>query len=274
MVFYTMFHPLSFRATNITGCTKPRAHILAPRVLNVLNMEQSILEAIDYVRNVSKKRLSIVNILSRISKTTASNIDTRSLQKQLHQMIGKGLIDSSCKIVNKVNLKLNVETTSEDTHISNNDVEEVSSARQSILTDTPSNIHLSTEYMPIALEQLDTLSAIENNISVCNFKDQIMRLKAEIEALKSFFLGQIFAVKMSLEEKYQSAGDCNHVQSLKEEIKYPRAENEVKNAMIKTMSEKEKLLAQCSRSIIAPILESSKGNPKSNSPSKSDHSEV
>ena len=34
------------------------------------------------------------------------------------------------------------------------------------------------------------------------------------------------------------------------------------------MSEKEKSLAQCSHSVIAPILESSKGNQKSNSPCK------
>ena len=39
------------------------------------------------------------------------------------------------------------------------------------------------------------------------------------------------------------------------------------------MSEKEKSLAQCSHSVIALILESSKGNPKSNSPSKSTRSE-
>ena len=39
------------------------------------------------------------------------------------------------------------------------------------------------------------------------------------------------------------------------------------------MSEKEKSLAQCSHSVIVPILESSKGNPKSNSPSKSTRSE-
>ena len=70
-------------------------------------MEQSLLEATDYVKNVIKKRLSIANILSRISKTSASNLDTRSLEKELHQMIGKVLIDSSYKIVNKVNLKLN-----------------------------------------------------------------------------------------------------------------------------------------------------------------------
>ena len=40
------------------------------------------------------------------------------------------------------------------------------------------------------------------------------------------------------------------------------------------MSEMEKSLAQCFHSVIALILESSKRNPKSNSPSKSTRSEV
>ena len=101
-----------------------------------------------------------------------------------------------------------------------------------------------------------------------------MRLNAEIEALKSFFLEQIFVVKESLEEKHQSVRNCNHVESLKEEIKYLRAENQMKTAIIKIMPEKENSLPQYLHSIIAPILESSKGNLKSNSPSKSDCSEV
>ena len=114
-----------------------------------------------------KKILSIANILLRISKTSETNLDTRSLKKELHQMIAKGLIDNSYKIVNNVNLKLNVETTSKDSHISNKDVEQVSSTKQSILPDTPSDIHLFTEHEPIVLEQLDTSSSIDNNISAC-----------------------------------------------------------------------------------------------------------
>ena len=188
-------------------------------------------------------------------------------------MIAKVLIDNSYKIVNNVNLTLNVEATSKDTHISNKDVEQVSSTKQSILTDTPFDIHLSTEHEPIALEQLDISSSIDNNISACDFKDQAMRLNAEIDTLQSFFFEQMFVVKKSLKEKHQSVGDCDHVESLKEEIQYLRAENQMKTAIIKTMSEKEKLLAQCSHLIIAPILASSKENPKSNSPSKSGCSE-
>ena len=82
-----------------------------------------------------------------------------------------------------------------------------------------------------------------------------MRLNSEIEALKSFFFEQIFVVKKSLAEKHLSLGDCDHVESLKEEIKCLKAENQMKTAIIKTISEKEKWLAQCSHSVIAPIPE-------------------
>ena len=172
-------------------------------------------------------------MLSRVSKTSVSNLDTRSLEKELHQMIAKGLIHSSYKIVNNINLKLNVETASKD-------VEQVSSPKQNSFTDTPPDIHLSTEHEPIAPEQLSTSSLIDNNISGCDFKDQIMRLNSKIEALKSFFLEQIFVVKKSVEEKHLSIRDCDLVESLKEEIKYVRAENQMTTAIIKTMPEKEK----------------------------------
>ena len=129
-------------------------------------------------------------------------------------MIAKGLIDSNYKIVNKFKLKLNVETTSKDTHILNDDVEQVSRPKQSILADTPSNIHLSTEHKPIALEQLDTSNSTDNNISVCYFKDQIMQLHAEIDALQSFSLEQIFVVKKLPKEKHQSVVDYDHFESL------------------------------------------------------------
>ena len=61
-------------------------------------------------------------MLSRISKTSVSNLDTRSIEKELHQMIAKGLIHSSYKIVNNINLKLNIEAALKD-------VEQVSSPK-------------------------------------------------------------------------------------------------------------------------------------------------
>ena len=76
------------------------------------------------------------------------------------------------------------------TRILNNDVAQVSSPKQSILTDTRSDIHLSIEHEPVALERLDTSSSIDNNILVGDFKDQIMQLNAEIEALRSSSLSR------------------------------------------------------------------------------------
>ena len=193
-------------------------------------------------RKCQQKRLSIANILSRISKTCAPNLETRSLEKELRQTIAKGLTNRSYKIVNNINLNLNVATTPKDT-LSNNDAKQVSSPKQSIFTRRPSDIRLSTEHDPIALEELDTSKSIDNSISLCDFEDQIMQLNSEIEALKFFFLEQIFFVKKSLEEKHLPVGDWDHVESLKEEMKYLRAENQMKTGVIKTMSEKEKLLA-------------------------------
>lgn len=77
-----------------------------------------------------------------------------------------------------------------------------------------------------------------------------------------------------LEGKHHSAEDCNYVESLKEEIKYFRAEKQMKTAIIKAMSERENSLVPCLYSAEAPFLESSNGNPKLNSPNKSDCSEV
>ena len=100
------------------------------------------------------------------------------------------------------------------------------------------NLHVSTENVPITLEKLVTSNSIESNICVWDFKNQIMRLNAEIETLKTF-LEQIFIVKKCLEERHQSVGDCNCIEYPKDEIKYLRAENQMKIAiLIKVMSEK------------------------------------
>ena len=61
----------------------------------------------------------------------------------------RGLIDVSYKLVRKVNFKLNVGTTQENTHISNNDVEQVLSPQQNIFTDAQTDIYLSTIFLLI-----------------------------------------------------------------------------------------------------------------------------
>ena len=137
-----------------------------------------------------------------------------------------------------------------------------------IPTDIQSDTYLFNDHVPIALEQPATSNSIEYNISEW-FQGSNHTVKCQNRGIKILLTWANFVVKKSLEEKNQSAGDFNYIKSLKDEIKYLRAENQIKIVIIRNMSEKEKLLIQCLHLIVAPILESSNGNPILNSPSKS-----
>ena len=55
-------------------------------------MEQLIFHTNDYVKHVSKKKVSLDSILQRINKTSATNLDNETLKLELDQMIIKGCI--------------------------------------------------------------------------------------------------------------------------------------------------------------------------------------
>ena len=63
-------------------------------------MEQLILKTI-IVNYVSKRKVSLDSILQRINKTSATNLDNETLKLELDQMIIKGLIDQSYKILHR-----------------------------------------------------------------------------------------------------------------------------------------------------------------------------
>ena len=64
-------------------------------------MEQLILKTIGFVNYVSKRKVSLHSILQRINKTSATNLDNETLKLELDQMIIKGLIDQSYKILHR-----------------------------------------------------------------------------------------------------------------------------------------------------------------------------
>ena len=69
-------------------------------------MEQLILQTNDYVKHVSKRKVSLDSILQRINKTSATNLDNETLKLELDQMIIKGLIDQCYKILYRDRLHL------------------------------------------------------------------------------------------------------------------------------------------------------------------------
>ena len=64
-------------------------------------MEQLILKTRDHVKHVSQRKVSLYSILQRINKTSATNLDNETLKLELDQMIIKGLIDQSYKILHR-----------------------------------------------------------------------------------------------------------------------------------------------------------------------------
>ena len=66
-------------------------------------MDLAILEAIKYIKQISKKKVSLENILQRINKTNATNIDIDTLRIDVDNMLRNGIIDQDYKILENHN---------------------------------------------------------------------------------------------------------------------------------------------------------------------------
>ena len=62
-------------------------------------MDLAILEAIKYIKQISKKKIPLENILQRINKTNATNIDIDILRIDVDNMLRNGIIDQDYKIL-------------------------------------------------------------------------------------------------------------------------------------------------------------------------------
>ena len=62
-------------------------------------MENQIVEEINYIKNISKKKPSVHRLLAHINNTTAKHWDIESLKDTLHQISAKGIIDEHFKIL-------------------------------------------------------------------------------------------------------------------------------------------------------------------------------
>ena len=65
-------------------------------------MDLAILEAIKYIKQISKKKVSLENILQRINKTNATNIDIDTRRIDVENMLDNGIIDQDYKILMEI----------------------------------------------------------------------------------------------------------------------------------------------------------------------------
>ena len=66
-------------------------------------MENQIVEAINYIKNISKKKPSIYRLLAPINNTTANNWDRQFAEGTLYELRAKGITDDHFKILSADN---------------------------------------------------------------------------------------------------------------------------------------------------------------------------
>ena len=64
-------------------------------------MEKLITDAILHIKQVSKKKVSLENLLQRLNKSAATNINNDNLKIEIESMLRKGLIDQDFNILGK-----------------------------------------------------------------------------------------------------------------------------------------------------------------------------
>ena len=175
-------------------------------------MENQIVEAINYIKKISKKKPSIDRLLAHINNTTANNWDREFVEDTLHELRVRGVIDEQFKILSADNAIISA--SNETAPLPGHPLTPVPAKSASTQTQT-------TPVSPISNEQPTDFIVNDAN------DEQIYNLNAEVKALKSFIVEQLYVIKKSIEDikcqestnsKIQNSSDLS--QSLKEELNY------------------------------------------------------
>ena len=194
--------------------------------------EKVILDAINHIKNISKRKLSLDNILQRINKTSATNFDTEALTSELEKMIFKGLIDQNYRVLNKEISQTNIEPSANKVSFTINSSTEEKTKKKIDFYETSSLI--GAQDTPVAQAKLDLdnhnqidspttnaspdvsltftgtqdTSVIKSSISCdqkknrtplisCNQKE-VDDIRANMMALKSFLMNEIFDLRQEI----------------------------------------------------------------------------
>ena len=68
------------RSINLRNCLE-----ITDNIIVMTTMEKVILDAINHIKYISKRKLSLDNILQKNNKTSATNLDTEALTSELEK---------------------------------------------------------------------------------------------------------------------------------------------------------------------------------------------
>ena len=174
----------------------------------------------------------------------------------------KGVIDENFKILSDYNTI--TPSNNQTTPLPGHDLTPVFASPASTQTET-------TPHSPISSKQ-------PTDFIVNDMKDeQINNLNAEVKALKSFIIVQLYVIKKSIEDfkgqkNISNSGSSVLIQSLKEELHYLRNENLAKTSIIKSLTENHCIPANINSVLFPQNLHREKVQDDKSSPNKSSES--
>ena len=158
-------------------------------------MEQLILKTIDHVKHVSKRRVSLDSILQRINKTSATNLDNETLKLELDQMIIKGLIDQSYKILHRDRWHLENVPSPDKVRFSF-PTENGNNTEENLDKDLP---FINTQETPKLTKSQVFFNNPKSDLPlVLNNQKELDNVRAKILALKSFFMEEIYDLRQEI----------------------------------------------------------------------------
>ena len=182
-------------------------------------MENLILESIPHIKEVSRKRASLDNIMDRVEKSSATIMDNKSLKFELEQKITKGLFDQNYRILIRENQQINTKPSPDKISFicegSNTD-QEVAITKESLpligsqntpVTKTKSNtacknIEITDESLTISNSQTTPVVKTTSDTS-CHLRNSptsldVDKSKTNMMAIKSFFMNKIYELRQEI----------------------------------------------------------------------------
>ena len=209
-------------------------------------MDLAILEAIKYIKQISKKKASLENILQRINKTNATNIDIDTLRVDVDNTLRNGKIDQDYKILkDHIDGDETLKTIPFLTENTNNINENKNTASPFPLTEvTPDKSDkdptlvtsdlennttvlvlpsIGTQETPTVKTQ-STHSVHDNNQK--GFRLELDDISANTIALKSFLMNEIYDLRQELNQPSKSLNKQEDLAELKTKLQYLERENQ------------------------------------------------
>ena len=175
--------------------------------------------SIRHIKEVSTKKVSLDNIMNRIKKTSATNMDNKSFTLELEQMITKGLIVQNCKILIRENQQINTEpspnkisftiagrNTDQENAITNENLPFIVSQDTPVIksksTTTCKNIENANESLTFVNSQTTPVIKATSDTS-CDMRKSptalgVDILRANMMAIKSFFMNEIYDLRQEI----------------------------------------------------------------------------